>query len=191
MTYGENKKRLYALIDEWEPNSNYFTDDEDAREKCANLYSLAYEEVAGYRTPRTTITYNVNKADGNVGYERFSLPDANLIHSITALDDFNNRIAVDYYILGQDIYISNSKEMRVVIEYEPYLTPINNDTLDDFELELDQDLQMILPYKVASDLFKTDPGENYQAFEKEFQRRLQNIRSSKFGINVNISEGDY
>ena len=60
-----------------------------------------------------------------------------------------------------------------MIEYVPYLSVITDDTEDEFELEIDQDLQMILPYKVASDLFKTDPGEDWTAFEKEYQRRLQ------------------
>ena len=52
MTDLENKKILFSLIDEKNPNSIFFTDDEDARIKCANLYATRYVEVASYRPPK-------------------------------------------------------------------------------------------------------------------------------------------
>ena len=191
MTYLQNKKIFFSLIDEYAPNSNYFTDDEDARIKCALLYSTAYQEVAEYRTKREIQEYNVAANPDNLGYVQKSLPNAYLIHSIMGMDANNNFVPVKYKIFGEFIYISNEKDVKVVVEYEPYLEPITENTPDSYELEIDQDLQMLLPYKVAADLFKTDPGENYAAFEKEYQRRLANIRTSKFGISANITEGEF
>ena len=52
MTYGENKKIFFSLIDEYAPNTEFFTEDEDARTKCANLYAPAYQELADFRTRR-------------------------------------------------------------------------------------------------------------------------------------------
>ena len=86
--------------------------------------------------------------------------------------------------------MGTNEKGKVVVEYVPFLNLINEETEDDFELEIDQDLQAILPYKIASDLFKTDPGEDYTAFEKEYQRRLANINTSTLGISVNITEGE-
>ena len=77
-----------------------------------------------------------------------------------------------------------------MVEYEPFVTLITDDTPDSFQLEIDEDLQAFLPYKVAADLFKTDPGEDYKAFEQEYQRRLQRVLSSKFGIQANVIEGE-
>lgn len=191
MTYLQNKKIFFSLIDEYAPNNNYFTDDDDARIKCALLYSTAYQELSEYRTKKEIQEYSITGDPEHLGFLKRNLPTAYLIHSIVGMDENNNFIPVKYKILGEFIYISNEKDVKVVIEYEPYLEPITQDTPDSYELKIDQDLQMILPYKAAADLFKTDPGENYAAFEKEYQRRLANIRTSKFGISANISEGEF
>lgn len=190
MTFLENKKQFFALIDEYAPNNQFFTDDEDARIKVANLYALAYPEVADLRPKRKTREYEISKSE-NEGYEENSLPKCKLIRTIVALDEYNNKSGIDYYTLGDKIYFSNKEDKRVVLEYEPFVTTITDETEDDFMLEIDEDLQALLPYKVASDLFKTDPGEDYTAFEKEYQRRLQMVRGSKFGISANILEGEF
>ena len=66
---------------------------------------------------------------------------------------------------------------------------IDETTPDDFELEIPQNLQTILPYLVASDLFKTDPGQDWTAFERTLQRMLQSINYKKMGASANVSEG--
>ena len=191
MTYLENKKIFFSLIDEYAPNNQFFTEDEDARTKCAMLYAPAYQELADFRTRKKLKEYEITKATGTTyGYEQYKLPKGKQIKRIVGMDEYNNKLSIDYYTLGENIYISNSKSGRLVIEYVPFLTLIDENTEDDFELEIDQDLQAILPYKVASDLFKTDPGEDYTAFEKEYQRKLSNINTSNFGISVNITEGE-
>ena len=191
MTFLENKKIFFSLIDEYAPNNKFFTEDEDAQIKCALLYGPAYEELSNYRTRKKTKEIEVKKTTGTIGYEQSSLPKAKQIRKIVGLDENNNQIPVNHYILGEKIYISNEKDAKVIIEYVPFLTMINEETEDDFELEIDQDLQIILPYKVASDLFKTDPGEDYTAFEREYQRLLQGINSSTMGMQVNITEGEF
>lgn len=188
MTFGENKKIFLSLIDEYSPNNKFFTEDEDARIKCALLYAPNYQELADFRTRKKLKEYEISEV--GEGYEQFKLPKGKQIKNIAAMDENNNRVSADYYILGENIYISRAKAGKVVVEYVPFLNLINEETEDDFELEIDQDLQAILPYKIASDLFKTDPGEDYTAFEKEYQRRLANINTSTLGISVNITEGE-
>lgn len=188
MTYGENKKIFFSLIDEYAPNTEFFTEDEDARTKCANLYAPAYQELADFRTRRKLKTLDVSKGEG---YEEFNLPKAQEIRQVLGTDEYNNRKSVDWWTAGEKIFINRKEDAKVMIEYVPYLSVITDDTEDEFELEIDQDLQMILPYKVASDLFKTDPGEDWTAFEKEYQRRLQSIKTSKWGLSANVTEGEF
>jgi hypothetical protein len=190
MTFLENKKIFLSLVDEYAPNKTYFTEDEDIQTKCALLYAPAYQELADYRTRKKLKEIEVLKGEVT-GYEKVKLPQCKSIKTIIGMDENNNKTNIDFYILGEYIFISNEKDAKIVIEYVPFLNLINENTEDDFELEIDQDLQLILPYKVASDLFKTDPGENYTAFEKEYERRLANINTSNFGININISEGEF
>ena len=190
MTYLENKKIFLSLVDEYAPNTKFFTVDEDIQIKCALLYAPAYQELADFRTRKKVKEIEVSKSDIE-GYEKVKLPKCKQIKKIIGMDENNNKKSVDHYILGEYIYVSNKENSKIVIEYIPFLNLINEETEDDFELEIDQDLQAILPYKVASDLFKTDPGEDYTAFEKEYQRRLANINTSTMGINVNITEGEF
>lgn len=178
MTYLENKKMLFSLIDEKNPDNQYFTDDEDARIKCANLYAGRYLELASYRPPLKKIKeYSITEA--GEGYEKFKLPKAQKRGTITGLDENNKKFYVDYYEMGEFIYISKEKKCTVVIEYIPFITVITDETPDDFELEIDDDLAGILPLGVAADLFKTDPGEDWKAFAEEYRIRLQQILSSK------------
>ena len=72
----------------------------------------------------------------------------------------------------------------------PTVTQITEETPNDFELELSDELCAVLPYKVASDLFKTDPSANYQAFERRASAMLQILDTATRGISVNITEGE-
>ena len=189
MTFGENKKIFMALCDEYAPNNNFFTDDEDIQEKCALLYAPAYEELSTYRTTPKLKQVEVSKYEDKPGFEVIKMPNSKRIKSVTSLDEFNNTSNGEYKILGNNIYLSNKQNYTYFIEYVPFLEMITEETEDDFELELDQDLEMILPYIVASDLFKTDPGQDYTPFERVLQRKLQLLSSNKMGMSANISEG--
>lgn len=192
MTYGENKKLFMALCDEYAPDNNYFTDDEDIQIKCALLYAAPYEELSNYRTEPKIKEVEVSKYEEVQGYERVKMPDCKKVLSVSVLDEYNNPSAVgDYRILGDYLYLSNADDLRYVIEYTPYLTMINEETPDDFELEIPQNLQTVLPYMVAADLFKTDPGQDWTAFERVLNRMLQSINLKKTGASASVKEGDF
>ena len=192
MTYGQNKKIFMALCDEYNPDNTWFTDDEDIQTKCALLYAPAYEELSSYRTTPKTKEYSVSKYTGEeAGYEKFKLPDCKRLKSVCCMDSNYNEVEGHYKIIGNYIYLANDEDYTYTLEYIPYLDMITEETEDDFELELDQDAEMCLPYIVAGDLFKTDPGQDYTPFEAVLQRKLQLLASSKVGMGANISEGDF
>lgn len=190
MTYGENKKIFLSLVDEYAPNLSEFTEDEDIITKCAQLYANAYQDLADVYTKPKTRDIDIVKTTGNIGYEEYSLPKCKQVRRVIARDQNNNMTEADYYYLGNKIYISNKETLKYTIEYIPYLSLINDETPDDFELEIEQDLQGLLPWSVASSLFMTDPGENYSAFQNEYQRRLSNLNTSRKGVSAKIIEGE-
>lgn len=189
MTYLDNKKMFFSLIDEYNPNNEYFTDDEDARIKCANLYNSRYIDLASMKFNKKTKEFSISQEDR--GYEIFKLPKGNGIKVLGGRNEYNEPINMDFRFEGENILISKAKAGKLVIEYIPFPTNITEDTDDDFELEIDDELASILPFGVASDLLKTDPGEDWTAFEKEYQRRLQKIIDSRTSISVNITEGEF
>ena len=192
MTYGENKKITLALIEEYAPNMETYTEDEDIASRLPFLYNLAYKELAQTKKIIATKTYSEiadeNKEDR---YTSYSLPsDLYQIKNVFAQDSNNKQINVDYYIIGNKIYINDNTPGNTILEYYKYPQEINEETEDDFYLELDNDAQSLLQYKVADDILKTDPSSDYTAFATEYQRKLQALDTRRNIPSVTLREPD-
>lgn len=109
--------------------------------------------------------------------------------SIIALDENNNDVTAEFKKIGKKIYIKNESKAKYILEYYAYPTIISEDTKDDFVLEIDQDVQLILPYAVANDILKVDPSSDYTAFYQEYQRKLQSLDTRTSTPTVILQEG--
>lgn len=190
MTLKENIKLFLALVDEYDPTNRLLTTDEDIQTKCKLLYGLAYQEMADQKMDLKTKVIEVKATEGDKGYEVYSLPRCKQIQRVITMDSNNNEVVGDYKFVGEKIYISNQVSANYIIEYTPFPTLINEETEDDFELEIPQNLQTFLPYLVAYDLFATDPAQDNTAFLVAFNRKKEQLITSKKGISVKITEGD-
>lgn len=190
MTYGENKKITLALIEEYSPNMNDKTEDEDIALRLPFLYNLAYKELAMTKKIVATKTYSeISDEQKQDRYTPYSLPsDLYQIKNVVTLDEDNKPINADYYIIQNKIYINDNSNGKTVLEYYKYPQEINEETTDDFYLEIDEDVQGILPYKVADDILKTDPSADYTAFATEYQRKLQILDTRKNIPAVTLKE---
>ena len=190
MTYGENKKITLALIEEYSPNMNEKTEDEDIALRLPFLYNLAYKELAMTKKIVATKTYSeIPDEQKQDRYTPYNLPsDLYQIKNVVTLDEDNKPINADYYIIQNKIYINDNSNGKTVLEYYKYPQEINEDTTDDFYLEIDEDVQGILPYKVADDILKTDPSADYTAFATEYQRKLQILDTRKNIPTVTLKE---
>src|SRR5574344_353471 len=175
MTYGDNKKITLALIEEYTPNSI----DEDISVRLPFLYNLAYKELAMTKKITAVKIYK-EVGDKEDKYSKYILPsDLYQIKNIFAQDSDNKIINADYYILNNNVYINDLTEGNTILEYYRHPTEINENTNDSFYLEIDDDAQSLLPYKVADDILKTDPSADYTAFATEYQRKLQILDTRK------------
>lgn len=190
MTYGENKKITLALIEEYSPNMNEKTEDEDIALRLPFLYNLAYKELAMTKKIVATKTYSeIPDEQKQDRYTPYSLPsDLYQIKNVVTLDEDNKPINADYYTIQNKIYINDNSNGKTVLEYYKYPQEINENTTDDFYLEIDEDVQSILPYKVADDILKTDPSADYTAFATEYQRKLQILDTRKNIPAVTLKE---
>ena len=189
MTLGENKKICLALIEEYAPNNQYLTDDEDIRARINLVYAPAYQELSQEKKILKTKTLKDIGEEGK-GYEEFTLP-SNMYQQrrILAVDEDNNQYAPDYYTLGKKIYINKASNYRYVLEYYIYPSVITEETDDDFSLELEQDAQMVLPYLVANDILKSDPSSDYTAFFTEYQRKMNAWDTSRSSVSITVRDG--
>lgn len=193
MTYGENKKLTLALIEEYAPDLVKKTEDDDIALRLPFLYQLAYQELAMTKKIIATKLYNEipdeNKKDK---YTSYSLPaDLYQIKNVYALDKNNKPITAEYYTINKKIYLNDNIPGSTILEYYKYPQDINEETTDDFYLELDNDAQALLPYKVADDILKTDPSADYTAFATEYQRKLQLLDTRKNIPTVVLNEPEY
>lgn len=193
MTYGENKKLTLALIEEYAPDLVKKTEDDDIALRLPFLYQLAYQELAMTKKIIATKLYNEipdeNKKDK---YTSYSLPaDLYQIKNVYTLDKNNKPITAEYYTINKKIYLNDNIPGSTILEYYKYPQDINEETTDDFYLELDNDAQALLPYKVADDILKTDPSANYTAFATEYQRKLQLLDTRKNIPTVVLNEPEY
>lgn len=190
MTLIENIKIFEALVDEYAPKSEFHTDDEDIRIKAKNLYAPVYLELANLKTNSRTkelgFTYT-----GEDAYDEVKLPSRK-VKKIIALDKNNKKTTGDYYYVSDTkVMISKKYDCRYICEYIPNVTFITDETEDDFQLELTDDLCAVLPYKVASDYLKTDPSADWTAFEKRANAMLQMLDTASKGMSVHIEAGEF
>ena len=189
MTYGESKKQVLALIEEYAPSLDGLTEDEDIALRLPHLFDLACQELAQNKKIVATKVYP-EKEEKVDKYSSYTLPsDLYQIKSVFMLDENNKKGNVDYYTVGKNrIYINDNTQGDTVLEYYKFPQNINEETDDDFYLELEQDAQMALVYKVASDILKTDPSAEYTAFATEYQRVLQLLDNRKNIPSVILKE---
>lgn len=181
MTLGENKKIVLGLIEEYSNTNPKMTDDEDIALRLNLVYATSYQELSEEkRIIKTKTLKEISDETVESGYTEYTLP-SNMyqMKNVIALDENNNIVNADYYTIGKKkIYINNDSNYQYILEYYAYPTVITEETDDDFVLELDQDVQMILPYMVASDILKTDPSADYTAFLAEYRRKLDKLNTS-------------
>jgi hypothetical protein len=191
MTLGENKKITLALIEEYSPTNVYLTDDEDIANRLNLVYAPNYQELSQMkRIIKTKVLREITGQTEN-GYEEVSMP-SNMYQliKIVALDKDNNEIEAKYTTLGNKVLISKEKDAKYVLEYYMYPSEINEETPDNFYLELDQDAQMLLPYLVANDILKVDPSSDYTAFQAEYRRKLDLLNPRKILTSAVVEEGE-
>lgn len=191
MTLGENKKIALALIEEYTPsNETALTDDEDISTRLNFLYATNYQELSqNKKIIKTKVLKEITGEIGE-GFDEMSLP-SNLyqLRKVFALDENNNDLPAEYKIIGKKILLSNKIDAKYILEYFAYPSVIEEDTNNDFELEIDQDVQMILPYAVANDILKVDPSSDYTAFLQEYQRKLDSLDTRREIPTCIVEEG--
>lgn len=186
MTLQENKKICLGLIEEYSPTNKYLTDDEDIKNRLNLVYAPNYQEMSQIKKILKTKTYTIS--EDRKGMAQYSLPsDIYQFKRLVSLDDNNERKNVVYDIIGKKIYIKNIQGIYI-LEYYSYPEVIEEDTEGDFELEIDQDAQMVLPYAVANDILKVDPSADYTAFYNEYQKKLQELDTRMVLPSISIEE---
>lgn len=196
MTLIESIKQTLALADEYSPSAGYkemYTEDEDFQNKTKILYGQAYQELSQVKKIKKskTISRNVDK-EAKEHYTAYSFPsDLYILEGVCALDsETNKQVEGDFFIrlYEKKIYINDADTSTYKIDYFAYPDVITDETENDFELEIDQDVQMLLAYKVVDDILKTDPSADYSAFRNAYNEAINRLDLRETAIVVKVKK---
>lgn len=176
MTLEDLKIKIYSMIEEYSEDADDLTQDEDLALKMNSVINQIQNEICRLKKLPAYITLEVEDGQeieiNDISDDFYQL---NLIKGVD-FDTIENRI------------IFNEKGIAKIYYYK-YPTQINQDTEDDFELELPIDLLEIIPYGVAGDLLKSDVSSQYgTVYSARYKEMLQTL-DPRYNSNSVYIEG--
>lgn len=173
MTLLEVKKKTLQLIEEISDNED-LTNDPDIKAKLNSVINQVQFELA--RMKKIPAVEEKEIEDATI----FDMNELNNFYQLRLL-----RFEGAYEVV-ENMVVFNG-EGKAVFYYYKYPERITDETPDEYEMELSQDVLEILPYGVASDLLKSDVSTEYGAvYSQRYETMLQRLdpRFSMVGITI-------
>jgi hypothetical protein len=170
MTLLELKKKVLALIEELNPNSELLTDDPDISAKINEVINQIMFEMARYKKIPKYVEMDVSEGDiitfadieKECGYEVYQLGTIGGIPYSTKADGTILKMLAD-----------GTAEIDLFV-YPERITEKTKDKA--YEFELSNDVLEIMPYGVAADLLKSDVSTNYgRIYADRYESMLQRL----------------
>ena len=154
MTLKELARKVLVLIEEYNPDSEYLTDDPDIAAKRNDVINQVMYELARMKKIGKYVEMEVSAGD------------------LITFEDIGKAVGYDIYQLGtvcgvNHVYKANGTVLKILesgtLEVDCFVYPelISDKTKDSYEFELSPDVLEIIPYGVAADLLKSDISSEY------------------------------
>lgn len=181
MTLQDMKKKVLALIEELNPNSDLLTDDPDIAAKINAVINQVMFELARLKKIPKYVEMDVSEGD------------------IITLEDIGNEAGYEVYQLGTICGVdytpkANGTVLKInesgTAEIDLFVYPeqITDKTKDKaYEFELSADVLEIMPFGVAGDLLKSDVSAEYgniYAARYEAQKQMLDPRYAMTSITI-------
>ena len=169
MTLDEFKQSVFALIEEYNENSDVLTDDDDIANKINPAINIILTEVSRFKKIPANKTIEVTE------------------NQEIKLSDIDSNIYQLYVIRGVayerlENTIIFEEDGTAKIYYYKYPTQITDDTDDEFVLEVDLDALEIAKLGVAGLVLASDVSNNYgQVYTNMYREKLQML-DSRLGV---------
>lgn len=184
MTLLEMKKKVLALIEELNPDSEYLTDDPDIQAKINEVINQIMFELVRIKKIPKYVEIAVNKGDiidfaaieKACGYEIYQIA---MVCGICHSPKANGTI------------FKIEEDGTAEIECFVYPERITEKTKDKaYEFELSADVLEIMPYGVAGDLLKSDESVEYGTiYATRYEAMLQRLDSRYQTASITIEGG--
>ena len=181
-TYKEMKQKVLSLIEEYNPDSEYLTDDPDIAAKFYAVTNQVMYELARLKKIPKYVEMDVSKGDliefenieEECGYEVYQL---SMVSGVNYIPKANGTVL--------KILESGTAEIDVFV----YPEKITAKTKDNYEFELSADVLEIMPYGIAADLLKSDISTEYGSIYASHFENLLNQLDTRYQMSSIFIEG--
>lgn len=185
MTKYELKKQVFALIEEYNPDSEYLTDDPDIQAKIDYVINQVMYEMARLKKIPKYVEIAVNAGD------------------IIEFADIERAAGYEIYQLGTVGGVKYAPKANGTIlkilesgtaEIDCYVYPerITDKTKDKaYEFELTADVLEIMPYGIAADLLKSDVSAEYGRVYAERYEAMKQMLDPRYQATTIYVEGGF
>lgn len=178
----EMKKKILGLIEEVNPDNEDLTDDPDIATKLNDVINQIMFELSRLKKLPDYIEMEVNEGD----LLRFSDIEAAGGYEVYQLDIIRG---VEYEYKAQGTIVKVLESGTAEVEYFRYPERITEDTNDNYEFELSNDVLEIMPYGVAADVLKSDVSNNYGRIYADRYETMKSQIDSRYNTGMVWIEG--
>ncbi len=185
MTLLEMKKKVLALIEELNPDSEFLTDDPDIATKINEVINQIMFELARLKKIPKYVEIDVKKGDiitfaeleEECGYEVFQV---DMVYG------------VPFVVKAHGTVYKFTEDGTAEIDLFVYPERITEKTKDKaYEFELSADVLEIMPYGIAADLLKSDVSAEYGAVYANRYAELKQLIDPRYQTALFTIEGGY
>lgn len=187
MTAKEMKIKTFSLIEEYYPERTELADDQDVIYKINGVINSIMLDLMKYRKIPAKYSYTLNENNKTLALS--SIPD---FYQLNTIPNIEYDIVGNFEILFNTEDLELPKEITIYYYKYPSLMDLTFEATstktkeevsaeydESFEIELDLDLQEIMPYGIASDLLKNDMISGYGRYFYERYTELKGLIDSR------------
>lgn len=183
MTLEELKKKVLALIEELNPNSQWLTDDPDIQAKLNYVINQVMFELVRFKKIPKYVEIDVAAGDV-ITFEDIEKVSGYVVYQLGTVCGVKYVPKADGTVLK--IMESGTAEINCYVEPER----ITEKTKDKaYEFELSNDVLEIMPYGVAADLLKSDISADYGRIYADRYREMKAELDPRYQMNSIYIEG--
>lgn len=177
------KKKVLALIEELNPDSEYLTEDPDIATKMGDVVNQILYELARMKKIPAYAEIPVTAGD-TVTFEDIEAAVGNEVYQLGTVG------GVMYEPKAGGTVLKIRETGTLEVDCFVYPERITEKTKDTYEFEVSADVLEIMPYGIAADLLKSDVSTEYGSiYAARYESMLQRLDPRYQGTSIYIEGG--
>lgn len=183
MTHNEMKKKVLALIEEVNPDSENLTDDPDIQAKYIYVANQILYELARNKKIPKYVEMEVSEGD-TVDFSFISMFCGSEVYQISLTS------GVRHTAKANGTVFKILEDGTLEVECFVYPKRITEENADKYVFDISPDALEVMPYGVAADLLKSDVSAEYGAvYATRYETMLQRLDPRYAMTSVSIEGG--